>query len=83
MPATKTKVQTQDERIAALEQILLHKPRWVRIQVASQELGISCSTLRRRCNSPQFPRGKCWKWNYNQAERFFDVAAWREAEENW
>lgn len=78
-----SQVQTQNQRIEHLEQAIFGRPRWVKIAQASQELGISCSTLRRKCDTLQFREGKCWKWNYNRTERFFNVEAWRLAREEW
>jgi hypothetical protein len=78
-----SQVQTQNQRIEVLESQVFGKPRWVKIAQASQELGISCSTLRRKCETFHFREGKCWKWNYNRTERFFNVQEWRKASEQW
>jgi len=78
-----SQVQTQNQRIEVLESQVFGKPRWVKIAQASQELGISCSTLRRKCESFRYRENKCWKWNYNRTERFFNVQEWRKASEEW
>jgi len=76
-------VKSQDRRIAELERIVYGSPKWVKIAQASAELFISCSTLRRRCLLKRYKEGKCWKWNYNKTERFFNVSEWRKASEEW
>lgn len=76
-------VKSQDQRIAELERIVYGSPKWVKIAQASAELFISCSTLRRRCLLKRYKEGKCWKWNYNKTERFFNVSEWRKASEEW
>jgi hypothetical protein len=78
-----TKVKTQNQRIERLEVQIFGSPRWVKIAQASQELGISCSTLRRKCESFQYREGKSWKWNYNRTERWFNIHEWRKASEAW
>lgn len=75
-----TLVQTQQQQIDELKKAVFNKPRWVRIGIASRELGLSCSTLRRRCSLPQYRQGKCWKYFSNGRDRLFDVVEWRKAE---
>lgn len=78
-----TQVKSQNQRIEQLEKDFYGKAKWVKIAQASQELGISCSTLRRKCDSYQYRENKCWKWNFNRTERWFNVREWRKASEQW
>ena len=71
-------VQTQNERIEALEKAVFHgyRKEWVKIGEASEILGISASTLRRQCKLRRYQ--KAWKWNAGKTERLFNLRLWLE-----
>ena len=76
-----TTVKTQNERIEALERAVFHGyfKEWVKIGEAAAILGLSPSTLRRRCQLRRYK--KAWKWNVSRTERLFNIQKWREVKE--